>query len=104
MTERCQYVGVDLAGKDHLRHLQRSVVRYATSFDDRLFDTEFGGEFAQLFASAMHGADANSDLVQQGKLFGERREILVVFGDFAGKLDDKRVSLEALDVRQRFAQ
>jgi hypothetical protein len=57
-----------------------------------------------LFAAAVHDADANADLVQQRQALRERDQVFVVFGDFAGEFDDKRLPLEALNVRQRFAQ
>src|SRR5215510_3708731 len=104
MTECGQDVGVDLAGKDHLRHFQRGVVGYTTSFNDRLFDTELRGEFAELFATAVHDTDSNSHLVQQGQLFSQRNQILPVFSDLAGKFYDKRLFLKSLNVGQRLPQ
>ena len=64
MAERCQDVGIDLAGKDHLRHFERRVVCDTTALDDGLFDPEPRGEFAKLFAATVDDADAYADLVQ----------------------------------------
>jgi hypothetical protein len=44
-----------------------------------------------LLAATVNDADADTNLVQQSKFFGERREIFAVFRDFAGESDDKRL-------------
>ena len=77
--ERRQDVGVDLPGKDHLRHFERCIVGDATTFNDRLFNSELRREVAELFAAAVDNADADADLVQQSKFFGKRRQVLVIF-------------------------
>ena len=38
ITKRRKNVSVDLAGKNHLRHLQCVIVSYPSAFDDRLLD------------------------------------------------------------------
>ena len=52
----------------------------------------------------MDNADANADLIQQGQLFAQRDQPIVILGNFAGKLDDKSLPFEPLNVGQRFAQ
>jgi hypothetical protein len=104
MPQCGQDVGVDLAGKDHLCHFECGVVGNTAPFDNRLFDAELLCEVAQLLAAAVNDADANTDLVQEGQLLGERDQIFLILRDFAREFDDKRLSLEALDIRQRLAQ
>jgi hypothetical protein len=69
-----------------------------------LFDPHLEGEVVKLFSSAMNHADTYSHLMKQGKLFGERAQVLAVFGGLTRKLDHKRLPLEPLDVRQRFTK
>ncbi len=97
-------VSIDLSGEDHLRHFERGVVSDAAAFDDRLFDAELLCQLAQLLAAAMDHADANADLVQQRQLFRQRGQVFLILRDLAGEFDDKRLALEALNVRQRLAQ
>ena len=104
ITKCSKDVGIDLSGKDHLRHFERRVVSDATAFDDRLLDTEFVGELAQLFAAAVNDADANADLMQQRQLLRQRDQVFLALCDLTRELDDKRVSLKALNVRQGLAQ
>ncbi len=52
----------------------------------------------------MHDADANANLVQQCQFFRERDKIFLILRDLSREFDDKRLSLEALNVRQRLAQ
>ena len=84
MTQRGQDVRIDLAGKDHLGHFQSRVVRYAAAFDDGLLDAHQRGQFAQLFAAAMHDAKTNADLMHQGEFFSQRDQTVAIFGDLAG--------------------
>src|SRR6185503_4345740 len=104
MPESGQNVGIDLAGKDHLCHFECGVVSNAAALDNRLFDTELLCQIAQLLAATVNDTDANADLVQQRELFRERDQIFMDLRDLAGEFDDKRLSLEALDIRQRFAE
>ena len=104
ITKRRKNVGVDLAGKNHLRHLQCVIVSYAPAFDDRLLDAQFFGQVAELLAPAVDNADANAHLVNQGELFAQRDQPVMIFGNFAGKLNNERLSFEALNVGQCFTQ
>ena len=83
MTQRGENVGVDLAGKDHLGHLQRIVVGHPAAFDDGLFDSHFRCQFSQLFAAAMNDANPNADLMQQGQLFRQSHQPIVIFRHLA---------------------
>src|SRR5688572_7767043 len=104
MTEGREYLGVDLPAKDHFCQLERVVVGHPSTFDNRLHDTELFCELGQLLAAAVNDADPNADLVEQRELFGEGHQIFAVFGDLAGKFDDKGLSLKTLDVGKRFAK
>ena len=104
MTKRCQDVGVNFSGEDHLRHFQRVVVSDATAFDDCLLDAEFFRQFAQLFPAAMNDADSNADLLKQGQFFAQRDQSIAIFRHFAREFHDERLAFEALNVRQRFTQ
>src|SRR4029079_10529844 len=99
MPECCEDVGVNLAGKDHLCHFECSVVSNAPAFDNRLFDAEFLSEIAQLLAAAVNDADTNTNLMQKRQLLGERDQIFMVLRDLPREFDDKRLSLEALNIR-----
>src|ERR1041385_1644806 len=104
MTQCGEDICVDLAGEDHLRHLERFVICNAAPLDDCLLDSHLLGEFAQLLAATMNDADANSDLMKESEFFAQRNQMIAILGDFAGELDDKGLPLEALNVRQRFTQ
>ena len=52
----------------------------------------------------MDNADTNAHLVNQGELFAQRDQPAMIFGNFAGKLNNERLSFEALNVGQCFAQ
>ena len=75
MAERCQDVKSDLTAKNHLRHFERASSVTRAAFDDRLFNSELHREFAELFTAAVNYADADTDLMEEGKLFGERGEV-----------------------------
>jgi hypothetical protein len=104
VTQGGENVRVDLAREDHLRHLQRRIIRHAPAVDDGLLHAHLHGQFRQLFSAAVNHAGAYPDLMQQGQFFGERRQILRVISRLAGQFDDERLALEALNVRQRLAQ
>ena len=104
LTQCRENVGIDLAGKNHLRHFERRVIGYAPAFDDCLFDAELFREVTELLAATVNNADTNADLMKESQLFRERSEVVVILRHFAGQLDDKRLALKALNVRQRFAK
>src|ERR1041385_182255 len=104
MTQCGEDVCVDLAGKDHLRHFERFVVCNAAPLDDYLLDTHLLCQFAQLLAATVNDADANPDLMKEGEFFAQRNQMIAILSDFAGELNDERLPLEALNVRQRFTQ
>ncbi len=99
ITQRREDVGVDLSRENHLGHLQGRIVGDAPAFDDRLLNAHPRGEFAQLLAAAMDHADSYANLMQQGQLFRQRTQVFSIFGRLSGKLDDKSLTLKALDVR-----
>ena len=104
LPQCCKNVCIYLSGKNHLRHFQRCVIGYTTAFNDRLFDAEFFREVTKLFAAAVNNADADSYLMKESQLFRERSEVVVILRHFTGQLDDKRVTLKTLNVRERFAE
>src|SRR5204862_3920279 len=104
MTQRSENIRIYLARKNHLRHFQSIVIGHPATFNDCLLDAQLPGQIAQLFSSAMNDANSNADLMQQSKLFAERDQPVMVFGDFTRKLNDKSLAFKALDIRQRLAQ
>ncbi len=99
MPQRCENIGIDLSGKDHLCHFEGRVVSDAATLDDRLLDPKLFGEVAELFATAVNNTDANANLMQKRELFSKRSQIVMVLRDLAREFDDKRLPFEALDVR-----
>src|SRR5256885_7810870 len=81
MTERRENVGIDLAGEDHFGHFQSRVVSNPAAFDNGLLDAHLRGQITQLLSTAVHDAETNTDLMQQGELFGERHQAIVIFSD-----------------------
>jgi len=96
-------IGIDCPGEDHLRHFQGSIVRDATTVDDRLCDAHLGSQFTELLATAMDHADTYADLMQQRQFLSQGIEIVVILGSFARELDHKGLALKTLNVRQRLA-
>ena len=69
MTQGREDVSIDLAGKDHLGHFQRRVVRDPAPFDNRLGNAHLRSQLAQLLAPTMYDAKTNADLMHQRELF-----------------------------------
>src|SRR6185369_3391196 len=64
LTKRREYVCIDLAREDHLRHLEGCIIGYAAPFDNRLFNPEFLSQFTQLLPTTANNTDANANLMQ----------------------------------------
>jgi hypothetical protein len=65
-------VGIDLSGEDHFGHLERRIVGHPASINDRLLDAHHRRQVTELLAAAVHHTNSDSDLMQQGQLFGNR--------------------------------
>ena len=57
-------------------------------------------QFSELLSAAVDDANADANLMQQGQFFGKRDQHSLVFSHFAGKLGDKSLSLETLNIWQ----
>src|SRR5882672_6578941 len=78
MTQRGQNVRIDLAGKDHLGHLQSGVVGYAPAFDNYLLHAHQRGQVAELFAATVHHAQAYAQLMHQSEFLSQRDQPSVI--------------------------
>src|SRR4051794_286218 len=61
--ESSENFSIDLSAKDHLREIQRVVVRHPTALDNGLDDAQLFCKFGKLLAATMNHAHANPNLV-----------------------------------------
>ena len=73
----------------------------AASLLDRLHSARGAGEAAETLKTFLNTARS---LMQQRQLFSKRGKIVGILSDFAREFYDKRLPLEALDIRQRLAE
>ena len=99
-AERRQHVGVEGAGVDHLRHLERRVVGDAPSGHDHRLGAEPAREGGRLGSAAVDDDDADAEGVEQRDLGRDAVERMVVLDHFAAELHDEDVIAVGAHVAQ----
>ena len=104
LAKRGQQIGIDRAGKGHLRHFQRVAAGDSAPRDDFRRHAEAAAEVGGLWSAAVDQHHLDAKLMQHGDLVGQIGQRRSRPAKAAAELDDENPPLVGADVRHRDAK
>jgi len=95
---------VHLAAEHHLDHVHRLGIGDAHALHELALLAELGEHAFDLRPAAVHDHRVHADQLQQHHVMREAALELIVDHGVAAELDDDRLAVEALDIRQRLGE